>query len=163
MTENSHEDFTTEVYCNMKLLFKKLKPNAIIPKRATVGSAGLDLSACIDKPIEIKPKEIVKIPTGLSVEFVGDEKVALLMYARSSLATKHGLSMANCVGVVDMDYRGELIVPLLNLSAESYTISPNERIAQLVVTPILMPEIVEVSELSDTERGEGGFGSTNKF
>lgn len=163
MTENSHEDFTTEVYCNMKLLFKKLNPNAIIPKRGTTDSAGLDLSACIAEPVEINPQEIVKIPTGLSVEFVGEEKVALLIYARSSLATKHGLSLANCVGVVDMDYRGEIIVPLLNLSKNPYTISPNERIAQLVVTPILMPDIEEVSKLSDTERGEGGFGSTNKF
>ncbi len=163
MTENLHGDFTTEVYCNMKLLFKKLKPNAIIPKRATVGSAGYDLCACIDEPIEVKSGEIVKIPIGLAVEFVGEQTVALLMYARSSLATKHGLSMANCVGVVDMDYRGELIVPLVNLSKKSYTIMPEERIAQLVVTPILMPETEEASELSDTKRGEGGFGSTNKF
>lgn len=147
----------------MKLLFKRLRPNAQIPKRATDGSVGHDLSACIDEPLEIKSGEIVKIPIGVAVEFQGDESVALLMYARSSLATKHGISMANCVGVVDMDYRGELIVPLINLSKKTYTIQPNERIAQLVVTPILLPEIEEVSNLSDTKRGAGGFGSTNKI
>ena len=147
----------------MKLLFKKLRENAIIPKRATEGSAGLDLCACITAPLEISPSEIVKIPTGLAVEYVGEQKVALLIYARSSLATKHGITLANCVGVVDLDYRGEIMVAMINLGKKSYTISPDERIAQLVVTPVLMPEICEADTLSDTARGEGGFGSTNKF
>ena len=147
----------------MKLLFKKLKENAIIPKRATSGSAGLDLCACIDSPLEIKPGEIVKIPTGLATQYVGEEAVALLIYARSSLATKHGLTLANCVGVVDLDYRGEIIVAMINQGKESYTVSPDERIAQLVVTPVLMVETEEAEELSQTSRGEGGFGSTNKF
>lgn len=147
----------------MKLLFKKLRENAVIPKRATEGAAGLDLCACIEAPLEVRPKEIVKVPTGLAVEFSGEEKVALLIYARSSLATKHGLALANSVGVVDLDYRGEIMVAMINNSEKSYRISPDERIAQLVVTPVLMPEAQEVSELSDTKRGEGGFGSTNKF
>lgn len=147
----------------MKLLFKKLKPNAIIPKRATSGSAGLDLCACIDAPLEIKAGEIVKVPTGLAVEYAGEESVALLIYARSSLATKHGLTLANSVGVVDLDYRGEIMVAMINLGKENYKVSPDERIAQLVVTPVLMAETQEVGELSQTERGEGGFGSTNKF
>ena len=147
----------------MKLLFKKLKENAVIPKRGTPDSAGLDLSACIDSPLTIKPQEIVKIPTGLSVEFVGEQKVALLIYARSSLGVKHGLTLANSVGVVDSDYRGEIIVGMINLGKESYTIVPDERIAQLVVTPILMPEVEESSDLSDTQRGKGGFGSTKKL
>lgn len=147
----------------MKLCFKKLNPKAIIPKRQTEGSAGLDLCACIDSPLVVNSGEIVKVPTGLAVEFVGEENVALLIYPRSSLATKHGLSLANCVGVVDMDYRGEIIVAMINNSKESYTILPEERIAQLVVTPVLMPETEEVYEISDTKRGVGGFGSTNKF
>lgn len=147
----------------MKLLFKKLKPNAIIPKRATQGSAGLDLCACIDAPLEIMAGEIVKIPTGLAVEYVGEETVALLIYSRSSLATKYGLTLANSVGVVDLDYRGEMMVTIINHGKESYTVNPDERIAQLVVTPVLMAETEEVCELSQTKRGEGGFGSTGKF
>lgn len=147
----------------MTLKFKKLRENAVIPKRATSGSAGLDLCACIDSPLEIKSGEIVKIPTGLAAQYDGEEDVALLIYARSSLASKHGLTLANSVGVVDMDYRGEIIVAMINLGGESCTVSPNERIAQLVVTPILTPETEECGNLSQTERGEGGFGSTNKF
>lgn len=147
----------------MKLKFKKLKSNAIIPRRATSGSAGLDLCACVDSPLEIRPGEIVKISTGLAVEFEGEQKVALLIYARSSLASKYGLTLANSVGVVDLDYRGEIMVAMINLGDKSYSVSPDERIAQLVVTPVLMPEIVQADELSQTDRGEGGFGSTNKF
>ena len=147
----------------MKLLFKKLRQNAIIPKRATTGSAGLDLCACIENPLEIKSGEIVKIPTGLAVEYVGEESVALLIYSRSSLATKYGLTLANSVGVVDLDYRGEIMVSIINHGKESFTVTPDERVAQLVVTPVLMPETEEVCELSQTNRGEGGFGSTGKF
>ncbi len=147
----------------MELYFKKLRETAILPKRATNGSAGHDLSACIDSPIEIKPGERALIPTGLAAEYVGELPAALLIYARSSLAVKQGISLANAVGVVDSDYRGEIKVPLINLGSESYTISPGERIAQLVVTPALLPEVREAADLSHTDRGEGGFGSTNKF
>lgn len=145
----------------MKLLFMKKREGAVIPKYATPGSAGCDLSACIDVPLEIKPGEIVMIPTGLAVEYQGEENVALLVYARSSLAAKHGLALANSVGVVDSDYRGEIMVAMINQGSKSYTVSPNERIAQLVVTPVLTPEIAETDVLSDTQRGSGGFGSTN--
>lgn len=145
----------------MKLLIKKLNKNALLPRRATAQSAGYDLSACLDKPLEIKAGETVKIPTGLSAEIHGEEKCALLIYARSSLATKFGLAPANCVGVVDSDYRGEILVAMHNHSDKTYTVSPGERVAQLVITPIYTPEIEEVAELSETVRGEGGFGSTN--
>lgn len=145
----------------MKLSVKKLKENATLPKRGTQYSAGYDLSACIDKDITVNPGEIVKIPTGISVA-ADRTDVALLIYARSSLATKHGLTLANCVGVVDSDYRGEVIVAMINQSNKPYTVTNGERIAQLVVTPVLAPEIEEVKELSETERGEGGFGSTGK-
>ena len=144
------------------LKFKKLKSNAVIPQRGTEKSAGLDLCACIEAPAEIRPGEIVRIPTGLSAEYSGEQEVALLIYARSSLASKFGITLANSVGVVDSDYRGEIIIPVINLGRKAYEISPGERIAQLVVTPVLMPEVVETEELSQTERGEGGFGSTNK-
>lgn len=145
----------------MKLLIKKLNKNALLPRRATAQSAGYDLSACLDKPLEIKAGETVKIPTGLSAEIQGEKKCALLIYARSSLATKFGLAPANCVGVVDSDYRGEILVAMHNHSDKAYTVSPGERVAQLVITPIYTPEIEEVAELSETVRGEGGFGSTN--
>lgn len=144
----------------MRLLFKKLREGAIIPKRQTEFSAGCDLCACLDAPVSVLPGETVKIPTGLAAELEGEKNAVLLIYARSSLATKFGIAPANCVGVVDWDYRGELIVALHNSSNEAYTISDGDRIAQLVVTPILTPEICEAQELSDTVRGAGGFGST---
>ncbi len=146
----------------MTLKIKKLNENAIIPKRATSGSAGYDLSACLAEPIEIKPGEIKKISTGISCELVSDIDAVLLIYARSSLATKHGITLANCVGVVDSDYRGEILVAMINHSTEPYTITHGERIAQLVITPVLLPTVEEASELTDTQRGEGGFGSTGK-
>ncbi|MBQ1434140.1 MAG: dUTP diphosphatase [Ruminococcus sp.] len=146
----------------MRLLFKKLRDGAIIPKRQTEFSAGCDLCACLENPVTVEPQTTVKIPTGLAAELEGEKNAVLLIYARSSLATKFGIAPANCVGVVDWDYRGELIVALHNSSDKAYTIADGDRIAQLVITPILTPEICEVDELSDTVRGEGGFGSTGK-
>lgn len=142
------------------MLFKKLREDAVIPKYQTEYSAGLDLCACIDDKIVFRPHETVKIPTGLAAELEGEKNAVLLIYARSSLATKLGLAPANCVGVVDWDYRGELIVALHNHSENDCVINKGDRIAQLVVTPIFRPDIAEADELSDTERGTGGFGST---
>ena len=144
----------------MRLLFKKLRENAVIPKYQTEYSAGLDLCACVDGEISIPAGDTVKVPTGLAAELEGEKNAVLLIYARSSLATKLGLAPANCVGVVDWDYRGELIVALHNASAEDRVIQNGDRIAQLVVTPIYRPEVCEAEELSDTARGAGGFGST---
>jgi len=146
----------------MKLLIKKLNEKAIVPARQTQYSAGYDLCACTDEPIVIKAGETAKIHTGISAEIEGTKDVVLLIYARSSLATKFGIAPANCVGVVDWDYRGEIICALHNSSKEDYTINHGDRIAQMVVTPVFTPE-VEVREiLSDTTRGAGGFGSTGK-
>lgn len=146
----------------MKLLIKKLNEKAIVPARQTQYSAGYDLCACTDEPIVIKAGETAKIHTGISAEIAGTKDVVLLIYARSSLATKFGIAPANCVGVVDWDYRGEIICALHNSSKEDYTINHGDRIAQMVVTPVFTPE-VEVREiLSDTTRGAGGFGSTGK-
>lgn len=145
----------------MKLLIKKLRENAVIPQRATAESAGYDLSACLDKPLTIHAGETVKVPTGISCAVEGIDSCVLLIYARSSTATKKGLAPANCVGVVDSDYRGEVLVALHNHSSEDKIIEPAERIAQLVITPVFMPEVCEVSELTETDRGAGGFGSTN--
>lgn len=146
----------------MKLLFKKLRENAVTPAYQTEFSAGMDLTACLDAPLTIAAGATEKVPTGLAAELDGEKNAVLLIYARSSLATKLGLAPANCVGVVDWDYRGELIVALHNHSDKPQTINAGERIAQLVVTPIFRPEVCEVTELSDTERGAGGFGSTGR-
>lgn len=143
----------------MILRIKKLNENAEIPKRATNGSAGYDLCACIEEDVVIKKGQIVKIPTGISAE-INTNEAALMIYARSGLASKNGVTLVNCVGVVDSDYRGEIVVPLINLGNDDYVIEKGARIAQLVVTPVILPEIEEVSELGDTDRGSGGFGST---
>ena len=144
----------------MIINIKKLKDNAIIPTQGHKGDAGFDLSACIDKPMLIHIGETVKIPTGLSIEI--PEGYFGAIFARSGLATKQGLRPANCVGVCDAPYRGEYIVAIHNDSLSEQIINPNDRIAQLIVMPFLSAEFNVVEELSDTERGEGGFGSTGK-
>lgn len=144
----------------MRLLFKKLRDGAVTPKYQTEYSAGLDLCACTEGALTIPAGGTVKVPTGLAAELEGEKNAVLLIYARSSMATKLGLAPANCVGVVDWDYRGELIVALHNHSREDCVINSGDRIAQLVVTPIFRPEVCEAEELSDTQRGAGGFGST---
>lgn len=141
---------------NIKLLNEK----AIVPTYGSTYSAGADLYACIDEKIIIKPRETHFIKTGVCFEipegFVG------LVYARSSLGCKKGLAPSNKVGVIDSDYRGELIVALYNQSEETHEINPNDRIAQIVFTPYLKANFCVSTDLSDTVRGTGGFGSTNK-
>lgn len=145
----------------MNLSIKKLKPNAVIPQRATEGSAGYDLFACIDGRVVIEPNQIVKIPVGIALDMDTND-ICVMIYARSGLASKFGITLANSVGVVDSDYRGEIIVPLINLGKEPYTVEPLQRIAQMVITPIILPELSESDNLSDTERGINGFGSTGE-
>lgn len=145
----------------MTLRIKKLNRNAIIPQRATKGSAGLDLSACIDNDIKIEPGEIKMIPTGISTA-PDSENTALMIYPRSGLSSKYGIALANCVGVVDSDYRGEIKVPLINNGNERFFVTNGMRIAQIVVTPVLLPEIKITDSLDDTERSGGGFGSTGQ-
>ena len=141
------------------LKIKKLNENARVPLRATEGSAGMDLYACIGEDVMIPPHEIRLIPTGIAIELESPAYVAYI-YARSGLAIKHGIAPANCVGVIDSDYRGEVRVGLVNQTDECFTVKPGERIAQMVIAPVILPEIQVVDELSDTERGAGGFGST---
>lgn len=142
----------------MEIKIKKLNENAIIPTRGSEQAAGYDLYACIPERILINPHKTVKIGTGLSIEIPDGYFGAI--FARSGLATKQGIRPANCVGVCDSDYRGEYIVALHNDTDIPKTIIPGERIAQLVVMPYLPIEFEEVEELSETKRGEGGFGST---
>lgn len=142
----------------MKIKIKKLHKRAIIPTYGTEYSAGADLYALLDSKIEIKPHETVFVHTGISVEI--PEGYCGLIFARSGLATKRNLAPANKVGVIDSDYRGEIMVTLHNHSEITQTVEPGERIAQLAIVPFLKAEFEEVDELTDTTRGAGGFGST---
>ena len=144
----------------MNVSVKKLHPNAKLPTYGSVEAAGADLYACLDAVVTVAPGETVWIPTGIALEV--PKGCAGLIYARSSLGVKRGLAPANKVGVIDSDYRGELRVVLLNHGNQPQTIEPGERIAQFIITPVVTPEYVEVEELSDTDRGIGGFGSTGK-
>ena len=143
-----------------KINIKKLNENAVIPTYGSEFSAGADLYALTEKPIEIEPHKTVLVHTGVAMEiptgYVG------LVFARSGLATKRALAPANKVGVIDSDYRGEIMVALHNHGEEPRTIENGERIAQLVLVPYLTADFDEVDELSDTVRGEGGFGSTGR-
>ena len=139
---------------------KKLSPQAILPTYGSAGAAAADLYACLETPVTIQPGQTVFIPTGISVEIPAG--CAGLIYARSSMGAKRGLAPANKVGVIDSDYRGQIQVVLLNHSQTVQTVSPGERIAQLIITPVLTPAYEEAEELSDTDRGAGGFGSTGK-
>jgi len=145
----------------MELAIQKLHPEAKCPTKATLGSAGFDLYACLSEPMTIEPGWRVMVPTGIAAAIPSPE-YGLFLFARSGLATKHGIALSNSVGVVDSDYRGEIKVSLCNLSDKSYTIEPFERIAQMVVMPVVCASLIEVSELPETERDSGGFGSTGK-
>lgn len=145
----------------MELQMKKVRPEAKVPVRATAGSAGLDLCACIDEPITLAFGETALIPTGLAIALPSADLGAFI-FARSGLSVKHGIGLLNSVGVIDSDYRGEIMVGVINQIQKPYTIKPGERIAQLAVMPVVPCDVKEVAELSDTERGEGGFGSTGK-
>ncbi len=139
---------------------KKLRDNARLPVYGTAFSAGADLCACLDSPVTLAPGETRLISIGISMEI--PEGYAGLVFARSGLATKRSLAPANKVGVIDSDYRGEFFVPLHNHGTVPQTIVDGERIAQMILTPYLTAKFVEASELSDTVRGEGGFGSTGR-
>lgn len=144
-----------------KINIKKLNENAVIPTYGSEFSAGADLYALLDAPVSFNPGETILIHTGIAMEIpVG---YAGLIYARSGLASKKGLAPANKVGVVDADYRGEIMVALHNHNTVPVSIAPGERIAQLVITPFLKGVFNPVDELSETVRGEGGFGSTGKL
>lgn len=139
---------------------KKLRPDAVLPTYESQFAAGADLHACLDAALTVEPGQTRFIPTGLSMEIpVG---CVGLIYARSGLACKKGLAPANKVGVIDSDYRGEFMVALHNHGDQAQTVSPGDRIAQLVIAPVFTPGFCEVSELSDTQRASGGFGSTGK-
>ena len=142
------------------LKIKRLEHNEILPEYKTQGAAGMDLCAAIKEPIELKPLQRALIPTGLKIEL--EHGYEAQIRPRSGLSVKYGITLINCVGTVDEDYRGEVCVPVVNLSDETYTIQPQERIAQMVIAKVEQAQIEVVTELSDTLRGVGGFGSTGK-
>ena len=137
---------------------KKLKENAVIPTYGSEFAAGADLYACLEEDLTINPQQTVLVPTGIALEV--PEGYAGFIYARSGIASKRGLAPANKVGVVDADYRGEVMVALHNHSDKPQSVAKDERIAQLVIAPFLSVDFNEVTELEDTVRGAGGFGST---
>ena len=139
---------------------KKLNERAILPTYGSPEAAGADLYACLDQDVTIGPGETVFVPTGLAMEV--PKGCAGLIYARSSLGSKRGLAPANKVGVIDSDYRGQVMVALHNHGKTEQTIAYGERIAQLLITPVYTPGFAEAAELDDTQRGSGGFGSTGK-
>ena len=145
----------------MKALSPKIGAEIPVPSFATVGSAAMDLRACIDADVTIAAGQRAIIPTGIAIALPSAEYVALIC-ARSGIASKFGITMANGIGVIDSDYRGELKVALHNSSDTDYTIHNGDRIAQLMVLPVVQPALQLVEELDETERGEGGFGSTGR-
>ena len=142
------------------LKIERLKHNRVLPEYKTDGAAGMDLCAAISEPITLNPLERKLIPTGLKIEL--EHGYEAQIRPRSGMSIKHGITLINCVGTIDEDYRGEVCVPVVNISNEAYTIQPDERIAQMVITKYEQAELKVVAELSDTSRGEGGFGSTGK-
>ena len=144
----------------VKVLVKKLNSIAKLPSYKTDGASGMDLMACIEKPINLEPGKSCLIPTGLSVAF--SEKYEIQIRPRSGLAAKNSISVLNTPGTIDSDYRGELKIILFNHSNENFIIKNNDRVAQMVLTPIIKMELEETNELPESTRGKGGFGSTGK-
>ena len=149
----------------MEVKIKALSPQigreVPAPHFATAGAAAMDLCACIDAPVTLAPGARTLVPTGIAIALPDAQHVALV-FARSGLGIKKGICLSNGVGVIDSDYRGQIGVGLVNLSDEDYTIQPGDRIAQLMVVPVVQPVLTFVEELDETERGQGGFGSTGK-
>ena len=145
----------------IKALSPKIGAEIPLPKFATAGAACMDLCACLDEAVTLQAGERRLIPTGIAIALSSADYVALV-FARSGLGIKQGVCLSNGVGVIDSDYRGEIGVGLVNLGQSAYTVQPGDRIAQLMVTPVVQPTVVQVSALDDTDRGAGGFGSTGR-
>lgn len=142
------------------LKIEQLPNNKNLPEYKTEGAAGMDLAAAIEEPLTLNPLERTLIPTGIKIEL--EHGFEAQIRPRSGLSIKHGITLINCVGTIDEDYRGEVCVPVVNLSNEPYTIMPEERIAQMVIAKVERAEIKVAIALTATQRGEGGFGSTGK-
>lgn len=144
----------------MEVKYTKLHPSAQTPLRQTEGSAGYDLFACLEEPVRLEPGEAYKVPLGFATEIPAG--TAGFVFSRSGLGGSKGIVVAQGVGVIDSDYRGQWLVPLRNLGREGYAVQPGERVAQVIFLPVLAAEFVEAETLSKSQRGEGGFGSTGR-
>ncbi len=142
------------------LKIERLENNRILPEYKTEGAAGMDLCAAISEPVTLKPLERTLIPTGLKIEL--EHGYEAQIRPRSGMSIKHGITLINCVGTIDEDYRGEVCIPVVNISNESYTIQPDERVAQMIIAKVEQAQLEVVTELTTTARGAGGFGSTGK-
>jgi len=142
------------------LKIKKLYEDVEIPNYQTDGAAGMDIKAYLTEPIKLNPFERKLIPTGIKIELPKNYEAQIR--PRSGLSIKHGITLINCIGTIDEDYRGEICVPIVNLSNEDFTINNGDRIAQMVIAPVIKAELQVVQDLSDTKRGDGGFGSTGR-
>lgn len=145
----------------LKILDKRIGTQWPIPAPATDGSAGVDLRACIDEPLTIKPGEAHLVPTGIAIH-LADPGYAAMLYPRSGLGHKHGVCLGNGTGVIDSDYQGQVFASLWNRSQTDFTVQPGDRIAQMVIVPVVQPEFQVVEEFEATERGAGGFGSSGR-
>ena len=148
---------TSAPQVDIKILDQRLKDSP--PQYATAGSAGLDLRACIETPLRIAPGQTVLVPTGIAIH-LGDPGLAAMILPRSGLGHKHGIVLGNLVGLIDSDYQGEIFVSTWNRSHEAFTLNPLDRLAQLVVVPVLQVAFNVVDDFDSSERGAGGFGST---
>ncbi|KFX63505.1 dUTP diphosphatase [Paraburkholderia fungorum] len=144
---------------DLKILDARMRDQ--LPAYATTGSAGLDLRACLDEPLTLKPGETALVPTGLAIH-VGDPGYAALILPRSGLGHKHGIVLGNLVGLIDSDYQGQLMISTWNRGETAFVLNPMERLAQLVIVPVVQAEFNIVDDFESSERGAGGFGSTGK-
>ena len=146
---------------NIKYLRNDYDKDFIMPVYATEGSAGLDLFASIEEELLIKPKAILNIPTGIAIH-IGNKNIAGFVFSRSGLSSKYGIGLVNSVGVIDSDYVGEIICPMINHSEKNYIIKPEDRIAQIIFMPIYTANFILTDKFDNTKRGAGGFGSTGR-
>jgi len=145
----------------VKILDARIGKELPLPDYATEGSAGMDLRACIDDAVELAPGETFLVPTGLAI-YIADPNYAAMLLPRSGLGHKHGIVLGNLVGLIDSDYQGQLFVSCWNRGSESFTVKPGERIAQMVIVPVVQAEFDIVEEFDDSARGAGGFGHTGR-
>lgn len=145
----------------LKILDSRIGDTIPLPAYATDGSAGLDLRVCINEPMQIAPQETVLLPTGLSI-YIADPKLAAVILPRSGLGHKNGIVLGNLVGLIDSDYQGELKISCWNRSQEHFTVNPGDRIAQLVFIPVVQAQFEVVNAFTESDRGEGGFGSSGR-
>jgi dUTP pyrophosphatase len=160
-TETSFVTSGTSRHIELKILNPRIGKDFPLPKRATAGSAGLDLRACLEAPLDLQPGETKLIPTGIAIH-LRDPQLAAVIIPRSGLGHKHGVVLGNLVGLIDSDYQGELMISCWNRGATAFRVEPGERIAQLVVVPVVQVEFDVVESFSASDRGSGGFGHTGR-